>query len=102
MVLAWRAGIHQIADFPNTYVKLGGLGMKMIGFDFFNNPETPSSQDLEKAWRPYVDTCISAFGPHTLKMRLPPRRPRTLRSSQGGPVRELEPAFIGGSDGESG
>ncbi len=60
---AWRAGIQQIAAFPNTYVKLGGLGMKMIGFDFFNNPEPPSSQDLEKAWRPYVETCIAAFGP---------------------------------------
>ena len=60
---AWRAGIQQIAGFPNTYVKLGGLGMKMIGFDFFNNPEPPSSQDLEKAWRPYVETCIAAFGP---------------------------------------
>jgi predicted TIM-barrel fold metal-dependent hydrolase len=60
---AWRSGIQQIAGFPNTYVKLGGLGMKMIGFDFFNNPEPPSSQDLEKAWRPYVETRISAFGP---------------------------------------
>ena len=60
---AWRTGIQQIAGFPNTYVKLGGLGMKMIGFDFFNNPEPPSSQDLEKAWRPYIETCIAAFGP---------------------------------------
>ena len=60
---AWRTGIQQIAGFPNTYVKLGGLGMKMIGFDFFNKPEPPSSQDLEKAWRPYVETCIAAFGP---------------------------------------
>jgi predicted TIM-barrel fold metal-dependent hydrolase len=23
----------------------------------------PSSQDLEKAWRPYIETCIAAFGP---------------------------------------
>ena len=60
---AWRTGIQQIAGFPNTYVKLGGLGMKMIGFDFFNNPEPPSSRDLEKAWRPYIETCIAAFGP---------------------------------------
>jgi predicted TIM-barrel fold metal-dependent hydrolase len=59
----WRDLIQQIAGFPNTYVKLGGLGMKMIGFDFFNNPEPPSSQDLEKAWRPYIETCIAAFGP---------------------------------------
>ena len=60
---AWRTGIQQIASFPNTYVKLGGLGMKMIGFDFFNNPEPPSSEDLAKAWKPYIETCIAAFGP---------------------------------------
>jgi predicted TIM-barrel fold metal-dependent hydrolase len=60
---AWRARIQEIASFPNTYVKLGGLGMKMIGFDFFERPEPPSSQDLEKAWRPYIETCIAAFGP---------------------------------------
>jgi predicted TIM-barrel fold metal-dependent hydrolase len=60
---AWRASIQQIARFPNTYVKLGGLGMKMIGFDFFEKPEPPSSQDLEKVWRPYIETCIAAFGP---------------------------------------
>jgi L-fuconolactonase len=60
---AWRDKIKEIAGFPNTYVKLGGLGMKMIGFDFFEKPEPPSSQDLEKAWRPYIETCIAAFGP---------------------------------------
>ena len=60
---AWRASIQEVASFPNTYVKLGGLGMKMIGFDFFEKPEPPSSQDLEKVWRPYIETCIAAFGP---------------------------------------
>ena len=60
---AWRAKIQKIASFPNTYVKLGGLGMKMIGFDFFEKPDPPTSQDLEKAWRPYIETCIAAFGP---------------------------------------
>ena len=47
----------------NTYVKVGGLGMKMIGFDFFNNSEPPSSEELAKAWKPNIDTCIAAFGP---------------------------------------
>jgi predicted TIM-barrel fold metal-dependent hydrolase len=60
---AWRAKIREVASFPNTYVKLGGLGMKMVGFDFFEKSEPPSSQDLEKAWRPYIETCIAAFGP---------------------------------------
>ena len=59
----WRGLIQQIGALPNTYVKLGGLGMKMIGFDFFNNPEPPSSEELAKAWKPYIETCITAFGP---------------------------------------
>jgi hypothetical protein len=59
----WRGLIQQIAALPNTYIKLGGLGMKMIGFDFFNNPEPPSSEDLAQAWKPYIETCIAAFGP---------------------------------------
>jgi predicted TIM-barrel fold metal-dependent hydrolase len=58
----WRGLIQQIAAFPNTYVKLGGLGMRMIGFDFFNNAEPPASEDLAKAWKPYIETCIAAFG----------------------------------------
>ena len=37
--------------------------MKPIGYTFFDNEEPPSSQDLEKAWRPYIETCITAFGP---------------------------------------
>ena len=59
----WRAKIEKFASFPNTYVKLGGLGMKMIGFDFYDRPDPPSSQDLEKAWRPYIEASIAAFGP---------------------------------------
>ena len=59
----WRDRIRKIAALPNTHVKLGGLGMKMVGFTFYENPDPPSSQDLEKAWRPYIETCIEAFGP---------------------------------------
>jgi hypothetical protein len=59
----WRDRIREVASFPNTYVKLGGLGMKPIGYTFFDNDQPPSSQDLEKAWRPYIETCIIAFGP---------------------------------------
>ena len=30
---------------------------------FRQKPEPPSSQDLANAWRPYIETCIAAFGP---------------------------------------
>ena len=49
---AWHAKNREVATFPNTYVKLGGLGMEMIGFDFFEKSEPLSSQDLEKTSRP--------------------------------------------------
>jgi predicted TIM-barrel fold metal-dependent hydrolase len=44
-------------------VKLGGLGMKMFGFDVHEGELPPSSEQLAAAWRPYVETCIAAFGP---------------------------------------
>ncbi len=65
----WRDGVRQVASFPNTYVKLGGLGMKLTGFTFFENDMPPSSEDLEKAWRPYIETCITAFGAAALDVR---------------------------------
>jgi hypothetical protein len=57
----WRDRIREVASLPNAYIKLGGLGMRPIGYTFFDNDQPPSSQDLEKAWRPYIETCIAAF-----------------------------------------
>jgi len=59
---AWAASIKALASCPNACVKLGGLGMRMGGFGFHEQPEPPSSEALAAAWRPYVETCIAAFG----------------------------------------
>jgi L-fuconolactonase len=58
----WSASIKTLAACPNACVKLGGLGMRMGGFGFHEQPEPPSSEALAAAWRPYVETCIAAFG----------------------------------------
>ena len=58
----WSASIRALATCPNVAVKLGGLGMTMIGFAYHDEPEPPSSERLAAAWRPYVETCIEAFG----------------------------------------
>ena len=58
----WAASIKTLATCPNVCVKLGGLGMRMGGFGFHEQPEPPSSEALAAAWRPYVETCIAAFG----------------------------------------
>jgi predicted TIM-barrel fold metal-dependent hydrolase len=59
----WSARIRELAACPNVHVKLGGLGMKMFGFDVHEGELPPSSEQLAAAWRPYVETCIAAFGP---------------------------------------
>ena len=59
----WRAGILELARCENVCVKLGGLGMKLNGFEFDARPAAPSSEDLATAWRPFIETCIDSFGP---------------------------------------
>jgi predicted TIM-barrel fold metal-dependent hydrolase len=59
----WRRAIAELAQCPNTRVKLGGMGMHMFGFGFHKQPLPPSSEQLAAAWRPLVETCIEAFGP---------------------------------------
>jgi predicted TIM-barrel fold metal-dependent hydrolase len=59
---AWRRDIRELADCANVSIKLGGLGMRINGFRFHHRERAPASQDLAEAWRPYVETCIEAFG----------------------------------------
>jgi len=58
----WSARIAELAACPNVQVKLGGLGMKMFGFDVHEGELPPGSEQLAMLWRPYMETCIAAFG----------------------------------------
>src|ERR1700688_4880900 len=60
----WKASIKDIAKCPNGVVKLGGLAMRLLGYDFHERAMPPSSEDAAAAWRPYIETCIEAFGPN--------------------------------------
>ena len=59
----WQHDIRELSGCPNVYVKLGGLAMRICGFAFHKRERPPSSEDLATAWRPYIETCIEAFGP---------------------------------------
>ena len=59
----WKQSIQDIATCRNVAVKLGGLGMRLLGHDFHARATPPSSQELAAAWRPWIETCIDAFGP---------------------------------------
>lgn len=58
----WRASMRELASLPNVHVKLGGLGMRINGFDFHTADVPPSSQTLADTWKPWMETCIEAFG----------------------------------------
>lgn len=58
----WKEQIMRLAELPNVIVKLGGLGMTKCGFGFEHAAEPPTSAELAEAWRPYIETCIEAFG----------------------------------------
>ena len=58
----WLQNIRKLAELPNVNVKLGGLAMAFCNFpSFLSQPAAPSSQ-LAEEWRPYIETCIEAFG----------------------------------------
>ena len=59
---SWAASIKALAAHQNVYVKIGGLGQAINGLSLNERPEPPSSQVLATTWRPYVETCIEAFG----------------------------------------
>jgi predicted TIM-barrel fold metal-dependent hydrolase len=58
----WAASIKALAAHENVYVKVGGLGQAVNGLGFEKLPEPPSSEMVASAMRPYVETCIEAFG----------------------------------------
>jgi len=60
---AWKKSIEELARCPNVHVKLGGLGMRLFGFDVHAGELPPSSERLADLWGPYIEACIEAFGP---------------------------------------
>lgn len=58
----WSRSIRQLAACANVRIKIGGMGMHLLGFDFPLRERPPSSEELAAAWKPYVETCIEAFG----------------------------------------
>ena len=60
---AWRASIKALAECPNVTIKLGGLAMYFSGMPDHGPEAGLSSETLAAMWRPYIETCIDAFGP---------------------------------------
>jgi L-fuconolactonase len=60
----WRDNIFALANCSNVAVKLGGLGVPFGGFESYRSEPPATSTQLADEWRPYIETCIEAFGVH--------------------------------------
>jgi predicted TIM-barrel fold metal-dependent hydrolase len=57
---AWSSSMAELAACPNVFVKLGGFGMSIFGFD--THRDATPSEVLAQHWRPYIETSVSVFG----------------------------------------
>lgn len=58
----WKSSIRKLAACPNVTVKLGGLGMKIIGFRWHKRDKPPTSVEIAEMHGPYYLHCIEQFG----------------------------------------
>ncbi|MBM3943548.1 MAG: amidohydrolase [SAR202 cluster bacterium] len=63
VIPAWRKGIATVAQCPNIYLKLGGVGQVRYGFDWYTWEKPIGSEKLAEALAPLMYYCIEQFGP---------------------------------------
>lgn len=59
----WRAQMARLAACPNTFLKVGGIGMPMLGFRWDRQPAPPTSEELAAPWAAPLRYVIDTFGP---------------------------------------
>jgi L-fuconolactonase len=60
--VGWEKDMRALAARPNVSVKVGGMGMPLFGFGFEHGHRPATSGELVRAWQPFIDTCVDAFG----------------------------------------
>ena len=63
VMAAWRRGIAAVAQCPNVNLKLGGIGMPRLGFDWHTRARPIGSEELAASMAPIMSYCIEQFGP---------------------------------------
>ena len=63
VLATWRRGLAAVAACPNVYLKLGGIGMPRLGFDWHTRQKPIGSDELATAMAPLMTDCIAQFGP---------------------------------------
>eukprot|EP00928_Gymnodinium_smaydae_P032506 TRINITY_DN23525_c0_g1_i1.p1 TRINITY_DN23525_c0_g1~~TRINITY_DN23525_c0_g1_i1.p1 ORF type:complete len:429 (+),score=55.19 TRINITY_DN23525_c0_g1_i1:136-1422(+) len=58
----WEKSMRRLAKQNNVFVKIGGFGMRNMGFGFDERATPPSSDELAEAWGPFVRFVVELFG----------------------------------------
>ena len=64
VLATWRSGIAAVASCPNINMKLGGIGMPIMGFDWHTRNKPIGSEELAESMAPFMNYCIEQFGPN--------------------------------------
>jgi len=64
VLATWRSGIAAVAACPNVNLKLGGVGMPRLGFDWHTREKPIGSEELAGSIAPFITYCIERFGPN--------------------------------------
>ncbi|MBV1879033.1 MAG: amidohydrolase family protein [Pseudomonadales bacterium] len=59
----WLEAMKLLAECPNTFLKLGGIGMPMMGFRWDKQALPPTSEALAAPWAGPIQAVIEIFGP---------------------------------------
>jgi L-fuconolactonase len=59
----WRSGIAAVAKCPNINLKLGGIGMPRLGFDWHTRDKPIGSEELAASMTQLMSYCIEQFAP---------------------------------------
>ena len=64
VLATWRGGLAAVARCPNVNLKLGGIGMPRLGFDWHTRAQPIGSEELASSMAPIISYCIEQFGPN--------------------------------------
>ena len=59
----WKSGIDAVGACPNIIMKLGGVGMPRLGFDWSTRAKPVGSVQVAESIAPYINYSIEKFGP---------------------------------------
>ena len=64
VMATWRNGIDEVSVCPNIIMKLGGVGMPRMGFDWHIRANPVGSEELAESIAPFMSYSIEKFGPN--------------------------------------